>query len=817
LQRNGLRRCDIIGEKGVRAHAAGTDAVLPVGCGGPVCIRRDASPRPVGKLTDRPVSQHLTGVRRIHFARIMRVVGQHQLATATVIVTQTVEGTRHGQFFKATVAFRVRLRIRIGGDERRRHGMRQRIPLHERQQRGKLHDGGAAVEAFARQRDRAVMGETRCGVEQGRLRQQRRDAARIQRASERDQITVHHAHRTPVLAHAAEIPTGIPRIYTHDVNQRLHAGRISQQPQDMRIDQPSRRTVRTGIRRAQHRQRDNGVGQHRVQRVIGIGQTCDGLLNHAGRERKVVRVVGVGRSDDARIDQMRLQRRHVHRAHGDTGLNGQCRGAAGRIALVLHIALHAQQRHGVAVRADTETCHQQAVQRLGQQCAERQVRRQIDRPRISDEKQIVNREAVRIKIADRPHDRVGPRAVVQDIDRRDRHRAHQTPPFARCRILSGIPGRRRHAFACAPREKEDVRHIGVTHETDIAVDIAVTQHMPSPARTLHGRLTARDKFSLSAGSRSHIGVAGRIDHRLRADNAAKAVRQYNHHAFHRVAVHHRPVRERSVKHTRTCGAACLPVPLRLGRVQRGAGRLPAGIHIAHRETARITMIVRADTAVGLHTAHRVEHIQHQRDGAGAAGADRGGRARRACPHHQDLALSQNRQRPRTFRHRAQRVRQRRRQARQHFANLFRRGHGSGIRRQRDAGERRTGQSLDGCCRTDTVGQGHLTGRILEVGREGAREIGPHAEHIEMRHALRPERIQIQSGRAGPGCGLLGRDTDDAVRRQPRETVRLIQAGLGPRQITCGLLDLQKFQHAARVHVRVERAAVDATVHTRRHA
>ena len=119
-------------------------------------------------------------------------------------------------------------------------------------------------------------------------------------------------------------------------------------------------------------------------------------------------------------------------------------------------------------------------------------------------------------------------------------------------------------------------------------------------------------------------------------------------------------------------------------------------------------------------------------------------------------------------------------------------------------------------RRPAVGQRHhapgAAGR-----RQRTRRSARTPQHIEVRHVLRPECVQIQRIGTGPRRGLLGRHTDDVIRRQPRETVRLIQAGLGPRQITRCLLDLQKLQHAARLHGHGETATVNASIHTRRHA
>ncbi len=334
---------------------------------------------------------------------------------------------------------------------------------------------------------------------------------------------------------------------------------------------------------------------------------------------------------------------------------------------------------------------------------------------------------------------------------------------------------------------------------------------------LHRRLRSADGLRLLARRRRDVRIACRVHHGPRPDHAARPVRQRHDDTRQDVAVQEHAYGQRSEQDPHARRPAGLAIPLRLGHREHRTGGVHAGVDVRRRKPARVAVVILADAPVGLHAAHAVEELDHNRVGARPPGRDRGGSARGARAHHQHLALGQHRERAQPLGHDTRRVGVHGRQAAQQLANLLRARRQPRLLRQRHARERAARQRGGGRRRADAVAERHQPRRVLHVRGQRARHVGPYAEHVQVGHAGGPERVEVQRPRVCPGGRRLGRHAHDVVGRQPRQAVRLIDAGADPRQVARGLLDLEQFQHGAAHEVGRECAPEDAARDSSGHA
>ena len=129
----------------------------------------------------------------------------------------------------------------------------------------------------------------------------------------------------------------------------------------MRIDKLGIRFHGRGIRRAQERKRALRVAQDFRKPLVSVGKGLHGICDLGVGEREVVLHPDCVLANYSKSHELTLERVDVDVAKAHLVLHA-LRGRKPRgIALVLHVGLHAQHRHRIAMRAHAETCDEKSV------------------------------------------------------------------------------------------------------------------------------------------------------------------------------------------------------------------------------------------------------------------------------------------------------------------------------------------------------------------------------------------------------------------------------------------------------------------------
>ena len=460
------------------------------------------------------------------------------------------------------------------------------------------------------------------------------------RVAERDRVAVHPAHAAVELSHAAVVPAEVPvhRLeLRQDERRAVVASEHREQVGVVELRLPFRRRVGAG----EERTRPVGVGHQHAESLVAICEVAHGLGERFVGERERVGLLRHVRVDHLLLHEMRLERLHVHVAHGDALLRGVRRGPARRVPLVLHVGLHAQDRHRVAVRADAKTRHEHAVERLREQAAVGQVHVHRLVAGILDEERVVRGLPVRVEVRVGAHDRVGIGALVHHVGRRHVERAHHAAALAAVDHLRLVPRVGRQARARAEREVEEVGGVRVVHEAEVGVGVARAERVARDARALHGEFGVGDELGVGAGERGNLRVARGVHHVRAAHRAARAVRHHHHHASHARAVHDHALDHRAEPDLRARAPLLAAVPLALALREHRPHGLHALVDLV-REAHPVAEVVEADEAVRGDAPHHVEVVAHDRLRARARRRDAGRTAARARARHERVARRENR-------------------------------------------------------------------------------------------------------------------------------------------------------------------------------
>ena len=252
-----------------------------------------------------------------------------------------------------------------------------------------------------------------------------RQHARILRLREGVEHAVQRGGLASIVAESPEIEPRVPVGRRVAIQQTVDRRRVSQKREDNPQRGPAvrRRGVRVG--RAQFGKRGLGIGREDGLEpgIVGV-EGGHGIVELGLRHGARIDVIEHARVEDVRRDQDALQRRHVDRAQRVAVVAGRRRGQPRRPSLVLHIRLHADDRHRVTRRADAETRGEDAFKSLRQQGAERQIGGKVATGVDPEHQQRRRAEPVHVEVAEAVHDRVRPGAAADDVQFRHRDVAH---------------------------------------------------------------------------------------------------------------------------------------------------------------------------------------------------------------------------------------------------------------------------------------------------------------------------------------------------------------------------------------------------------
>ena len=319
---------------------------------------------------------------------------------------------------------------------------------------------------------------------------------------------------------------------------------------------------------------------------------------------------------------------------------------AGRVALVLDVALHADHRRGVGLHAHADAGHEDAVEPARQQAAVRRVARAARRRMMGLQRLLVVREqgeigieriAVDVVIAGRQHDAVGIRPPGDLIDVAEHVVADDPPPLARLEQGAGVVGLAAHGQPRTDQRLPRVEHVRLVDQQVVAVDGARVERPDGQARALDGnvvRVAAED--GLGAGGDGHVGVARGVDHAPGQHDPA-SFRRGHDRAPHATVLDQRPAAEHAEPDFAAGLADLAAIPLHLV--------LDVVLFVGKRhflgEADEQAVIGARDRAQRARAAQRLLVLDHQRLGALPRGADGGARAGRPAAHDDHVVLAQH--------------------------------------------------------------------------------------------------------------------------------------------------------------------------------